>query len=47
LYLPYMIDLSQYEKLTNSDLIEHIGVNIYIRDTSNCKFQEKHNMQLK
>ncbi|NOQ76569.1 MAG: nucleotidyltransferase domain-containing protein [Methylococcaceae bacterium] len=44
LYLPYMVDLSQYEKLTNGDLIEHIdriGVNIYTRDTSNCKFQYK------
>lgn len=32
LYLPYMIDLSQYEKLKNSTLIEHIdrvGVSIY------------------
>jgi len=37
LYLPYMIDLSQYEKLTNSALIEHIdrvGVNIYTKDYS-------------
>jgi len=24
LYLPYMVDLSQYKQLTNSDLIEHI-----------------------
>jgi len=44
LYLPYMIDLSQYEKLTNCDLIEHIdriGVNIYTRDTLNCKSQDE------
>ncbi len=44
LYLPYMVDLSQYEKLTNSDLIEHIdriGVNIYTRDTLSCKFQDE------
>jgi len=36
LYLPYMVDLSQYRQLTNSDLIEHIdriGVNIYTRET--------------
>lgn len=36
LYLPYMIDLSQYEKLTNRDLIEHIdrvGVKIYDKKT--------------
>ena len=42
LYLPYMVDLSQYKKLTNSDLIEHIdriGVNIYTRETSNCSLQ--------
>jgi len=45
LYLPYMVDLSQYKKLTNSDLIEHIehidriGVNIYTRETSNCSHQ--------
>lgn len=25
LYLPYMVDLSQYETLKNSDLIEHIN----------------------
>ena len=37
LYLPYMVDLSQYKKLTNSDLIEHIdriGVSIYTKDCS-------------
>jgi len=36
LYLPYMIDLSQYEKLNNSNLIEHIdrvGVSIYSSKT--------------
>lgn len=37
LYLPYMVDLSQYEKLKNSDLIEHInrvGAIIYNKKTS-------------
>lgn len=32
LYLPYMVDLSQYEQLSNIDLIQHIdrvGVSIY------------------
>jgi len=39
LYLPYMVDLSQYKQLTNSDLIEHIdriGINIYTREALNC-----------
>jgi len=32
LYLPYMVDLSQYKQLKNSDLLEHIdrvAINIY------------------
>jgi len=32
LYLPYLVDLSQYQQLKNMDLIEHIervGVSIY------------------
>jgi len=32
LYLPYMVDLSQYKQLKNIDLIEHIdrvGVSVY------------------
>ncbi len=35
LYLPYMVDLSQYESLTNKELIEHIdriGVKIYTKE---------------
>ena len=34
LYLPYSVDLSQYEKLKNTDLIDHInrvGVIIYTK----------------
>lgn len=36
LYLPYTVDLSQYEQLTNADLIAHIdrvGIVIYERST--------------
>ncbi|MBX3640389.1 MAG: nucleotidyltransferase domain-containing protein [Nitrosomonas sp.] len=37
LYLPYTVDLSQYDQLTNPDLISHIdrtGIAIYDRNTA-------------
>jgi predicted nucleotidyltransferase len=39
LYLPYGVDLSQYEQLTNSDLMDHIdrvGVVIYSKNKADC-----------
>jgi len=38
LYLPYMVDLSQYEQLKNTDLIEHIDrIGIVLYKKSSCR----------
>lgn len=48
LYLPYTVDLSQYNQLTNTDLIAHIdrvGITIYDRNMQSRK--QKPNDSLK